>query len=143
VNLIIHELITSLSQEYTTKHEVCNLLYVRPHLYRKGAPAGSVALQIQDQTGEVVAVSNTRVIADIGAGTYWHGVARFEITASLAPLTTYRFALVPTGYVHSPSAYLAWCNGFALGRYDTELEGFDAPLDLENWTRQQIRKGVY
>lgn len=143
MKFIVYELVTALHQEYTTTDDVKNVAVIRPHLYRKGLPAGSVKLQIQDLSGEVIAESDTRLISSLGSGTYWHGVAKFTIAANLSPLTTYRIALIGVGYTYGGSAYVGWVNGFGLGRYASTHSGYDAPLDLEIWTRKQLPKGVY
>jgi hypothetical protein len=145
MKLIAAELKTTLIQEVTTDRHRKQIVVVRPHLLRFGAPAGTVKVQILNGSGTLVAESGWRNITDIGSGTYWHGYARFDVSAHLAKDTLYKIAVVASGYAFSETAYLAWCSGFDLGKYTAEYSesrGFLAPLDLEIWTRQQIKKGV-
>ena len=143
--LIVHELLTELSQDIATDYKVHQVVSVRPHLYRHGSPAGSVALEIRDAEGNTVAASNTRSIDSIGSGTYWHGYAEFQISAQLMKDTSYRLVLTASGYTFDESGYLGWCNGFDLGKYEagySPSQWFSAPLDFEVWSRAQVKKGI-
>jgi hypothetical protein len=145
VILAVNELYTTTYQTLTTDHHNKQLVTLRPHLYRHGSPAGTVTLQIQDNAGSVLASSNTRSIASIGTGTYWHGYANFDVSFMLAKSTTYRVAIVASSYTFSPTAYVGWCGGYDLGKYPhsyTTGSKFDYPLDLEIFTRQQVKKGI-
>ena len=144
MKLIVHELDTSLFQEVRTDWRYHQVTNVRPHVYRHDSPAGTVKVQIQDSDENLIAESASRTIADIGEGTYWHGYANFEVAAQLEPDTVYRVVLVAAGYTFGESAYLGWCNGFDLNKYDASYSpssGFNAPLDVEIWHRKHERKG--
>jgi hypothetical protein len=145
MQLLVAEIKSTLYQALTNGRTVAQVYAVRPHLYRHGSPAGTIKLQIQDASGVLIAESAAQTISAIGSGTYWHGYLEFVVSAQLAKNAAYRFALVPAGYTFSEGAYLGWCNGFDLGKYGgtyAPAVGFSAPLDLEIWTRGQMRKGV-
>jgi len=146
MHLIVFELVTSRYHNYVPTGSVKQVEVIRPRLYRHGSPAGTVKVQILSNAAALIAESNSRTIADIGTGTHWHGMANFTIAASLTPGTTYRIQVITSGYTFDENAYLGWCNGFSLGRYETTYPDDNQwvkPLDVEIWTRQQISKGAY
>lgn len=145
MTIIVYELLTELTQELTTDRRYKQVVAVRPHIYRHGSPVGSVYVEIRDESDAVVATSDTRAMADIGTGAYWHGKARFMISAQLAPSTTYKMVMVASGYSFSESAYLGWANSFDLSSIEatyTPAEGYGAPLAMEVWTRRHAPKGA-
>ncbi len=144
MRLIVYELLTSRTQELTTDG-IKQVYAVRPHLYRKASPAGTIKVQIKTMADVLVAESDAVSIASLGSGTYWHGYRRFVVSASLAANTEYKFVVVTSGYTFGESAYVAWVSGLDLGNYATGYvvtDDFHSPLDLEVWTRKQVTKGV-
>jgi hypothetical protein len=146
MKFVVHDLHNTLYQEVTTGASVVQVAAVRPHIYRKRWPAGRAFVQIQKTDGTVIAESDDVNFSTMGASTYWHGYVDFNVSAQLRPNTTYRIVLNSSGfYAFSSSAYIGWVNGLDLGKYpanyDLSDDGFDAPLDLEIWSRDQARRG--
>jgi hypothetical protein len=53
---------------------------------------------------------------------------------------SYSLKLVGTGYSFSEPAYVGWCNGYDLGKYDSTTvpaDIYQSPLDLEIWNVQK------
>jgi hypothetical protein len=146
VNLLAYELKSSLYQELATDHHVHSVYAIRPHLLRFGSPAGTLTMEIRDSSGQVMFTSETIAISSIGSGSYWHGYVRFLLSGHLSKFTNYRIGLVAGGgYSFSESGYIAWCNGFDLGKYAgsyANAVGWSAPLDLEIWEYDYMKKGV-
>lgn len=144
--LLVEELKTELVATIKSTEGHRNIRHIRPHIFRKAAPTGSLKVQLRDSSGGLIAESNSVTIASIGSDTYFHGYVKFDLTAQLKEDVTYRVALVPTGgYSFSESNWIGWCNGFDLGKYPgtyTDAEGYSAPLDLELWEYKQVFKGV-
>lgn len=143
--LNVHELQTTLIARLRSDAVPKNVVLVRPRLYRHASPAGTVVIQLQDDNGNLIATSNSRSIAGIGTGTYWHGYADFTIAAALVPNTVYRWVLVQSGYTFGEPAYLGWCNAWDSGAYEGSYgntKGYNAPFDLQVWSREQLAKGV-
>lgn len=142
--LIVNELNTfALYQEMTTPDRVIQVVHLRPHLYKHLAPAGSFYMQIQDENGKKIVDSNSLSANDISASNYFHGYIRFDISATLRPETTYRFALKSTGYTFSESAYIGWCNDWDHDRYARDYTPANEsvyPLDLEIWDKRLVEK---
>lgn len=113
---------------------------IRPHLYVHGNPSGTVKVQIQDASGDLITESEALTIADISNATYFHGKVRFYIDAYLKKDETYRIAIVgASGYSFSESAYVGVCNSFDLSTYDASYApsvGYQAPLAIEVWERK-------
>ncbi len=145
MQLLVHELDTSRYQELTTDHKVKQIVTIRPHLYRKGSPAGTVKVQIRTTADVLVAESAARNISSLGTGTYWHGYANFDVSAHLAKATSYRFTVVTAGYTYAAGSYVAWVSGHELGKYPlgfTPVSTFESAHDIEIWSRRHVRKGI-
>lgn len=146
MKLLVAELMTELSQTVVSVGGVRNVRHIRPHLFRKGSPAGGLKIEIRDSNGGVIATSNTVLNSAIGSLTYAHGYVKFDITAQLASDIPYTVALVPTGgYTFAESDWIGWCNGYDLGKYpavDPIPGSFNKPLDLEIWEFKQVFKGA-
>lgn len=144
--LMVNELNTfDLYQELTTPDRVVQVVHLRPHLYKHLAPAGSFYMQVQDTNGKKIKDSNALTAAEISSSNYFHGYIRFDISVTLRPETTYRFALMSTGYTFSESAFIGWCNDWDYFRYTRDYTpAYDAqcPLDLEIWDKRLTEKRV-
>jgi hypothetical protein len=147
MKLITSELVTTLYQQITIGNFPIQLVAIRPHLLRWLHPTGSLAVQIQDASGQVIATSPAVAISAIGSDNYWHGYQRFDLSTHLKALATYRIALIPSGgYSFSESAYIGWCNDFDLRKVAATYSpnvGINGALDMEIWeSRQPIRRAV-
>lgn len=140
MRLLVHELnATPLSQVFTCP-KTCNIAAVRPHLIRYGHPTGSLTITIEDAATDTVIASSTVQIGSIASADYFHGYVTFELGAGLREGSDYRVKLEGSGgYSFSESAYIGWCNGYDLGKYDptyTPENSLHYPLDLELWERK-------
>lgn len=154
MTLVIHELglVTSfldgrVRQEILVHDDDLQIGAIRPHLYKHLAPSGSVYLRITDENGKKIADSDSVTITSISSENYWHGKVRFLISAALRRRTTYYVELKSSGYSYDPAAFVGWCNDYDLrnihpASYDT-ARGASAPLAMEVWTYDQVKKGVY
>lgn len=145
MRLLAHELHTKLTQRITTGPKPIQVTALRPHLLRYLAPTGSLQMQIEDDTGSILQVSETIAIASLPAGNYFHGYVRFLINCALRANTTYRVSLLAlSGYSFSESAWVGWCNDYDLRKVQANYSpniGWSAALDLELWeTRNAIRR---
>lgn len=145
MNLIVFELEDSIYQEMMPVDTSQFVSAIRPHIYKHNAPTGTLTIQVQDQNGRMIKESDVVNISDISSANYFHGYIRFDITIGLMIGKTYRIALVAAGgYTFSESAYIGWCNGYDLGKYNLSYESnstFEEPLDMEIWSLQEVTKG--
>jgi len=146
VTLILNELIDDdLKQEIKVKDQNVDVIAIRPHIYRHNFATGSLAIQVQDTIGDIIATSNTIAISSIATLDFFHGYIRFDIEASLKADTIYNISLRSSGgYTFAESAYIGWCNDFDLEKYDKNyipLNEFAAALDMEIWERTVIQRG--
>lgn len=142
MKLVVYELTESgITQELTVARNTI-VESVRPHIYRHNFATGSLKIQIIDSEDDVIAESESVDIADIlgpDEEDFFHGYVRFDINAGLKKDETYKFKLVGEGgYTFDEAAYIGWCNGFDLGKYDesyvVDHRVLNA-LDLEIWER--------
>lgn len=148
MNLIVHELVTTLTQRMTVGDNDVRLGAIRPHILKYGTPAGSLYMEVKNTSGTSLQTSETVTIASITAATntYFHGYIKFLTYITLLKNTSYDFILTPTGYTFAESAYIGWCNDFDLQKYDrdyTPADSFDCPLDMELWEYKLITRGSY
>lgn len=138
MKLLVHELKSSIYQELTPD-KTTQVEAIRLHLYKHNTPAGTFYIEIQDASGEPIAVGVESITAaEISDADFYHGMIRFYINAQLRAGTTYRIVLKATGYVFAEEAYLGWCNSFDLSSYDADYiptGNFQAALSLEVWER--------
>lgn len=136
MTLIVHELRDSLIEQEIVPHKNTLVEAIRPHVYRKNSPSGSITLTIEDSLGNVLG-SDTVAIADIGNEAYFHGYVRFEIIAGLKKGQAYKIKISGAdGYSFDESAFVGWCDGFDLGKYEPTGDFSTAPLDQEIWERK-------
>lgn len=146
MKLIVHELLTSLSQTITVGTEHLLVYGIRPHLYRHGAPTGTLTIQLQDDSGKKIQDIETINISAIPAGNYYHGYIRFQSNVPIKAYTTYTIALIAGGgYSFSESAYIGWCKDYDLKKVQTAWSpsiGCNAGLDLELWATLMHKRGA-
>lgn len=136
MKLIVHELVTTLSQTVRCD-STSNVIAVRVKLYKHNSPSGSLQLQIKHNS-QVIATSETIAISSVSGAAYFHGLIRFYISAQLQAGQTYEITLVPTGYTFSEPAYVGWCADFDFNTYPTispTAHPLFAPLHYELWTK--------
>jgi hypothetical protein len=139
MKLIVHELEASGLVQELTATKTTNIYAVRPHIYRHNFPTGSLKMQILDTSDNLIGESAEVTIASIGSADFFHGYVRFLFSCGVTKDTSYKFKLVSTGgYSFNESAYIGWCNGYDLGKYDTTYTTsiINTPLDLEVWERK-------
>lgn len=140
MNLLVHELISELSQEMTTPREAVQVEAVRPHLYKHNEPVGTIKVQVTDLNDQLIAESDALTITNISDAAFFHGYVTFYVNVQLRPDTTYRFKVVAGGgYSFTESAYVGVCNAFDLEKYSADYSpsnGANACLDLELWRRE-------
>jgi hypothetical protein len=136
MRLVVHDIDSAIYQTLTPEKNTI-VQYVRPHLYIRNNPAGSLKVQIAANDGTIIAESDEVLISDITDAPEFHGYVSFEIGANLKGGTPYRFYIAPgTGYSFDPSEFCGVCNDYDFRRYDTESavsKYYRAPLDLEIW----------
>lgn len=145
MKLVVHELMTKLSQVIQVGSDSINLEAIRPHLYRHNQATGSLQLQVEDLGGNVIAQSDQVDISDVGTGSFWHGYIRFLMKSHLRAGASYQISLVSLGgYGFNESAYVGWCNDFDLRKvpalYSPSL-GLTGALDMEFWSLQNVNPG--
>ena len=139
MKLIVHELKESGVTQVLKPNRNVMVEAVRPHIYRHNLPAGEFFLEILNADEEVIATSAPVLASSIGGNSFFHGYVRFDIKAGLKKNQVYTFRLSATDYEFSESAYIAWVNGFDLGKYplpNQAATSIQAPLDLEVWERK-------
>lgn len=147
MQLIVEELVTSVSQSITVGASNIKTKYLRPYLYKHGTPAGSLYLEIQDSSGKKIGVSETITIASIttASNTYFHGWVRFLATIPLKASTTYKVALKSSGYTYSASAFVGWCLGWDNAVADADYSpssDLEKALNLQIFGTKEIVKGA-
>ena len=113
---------------------------IRPHLYIKNRPAGTIKVQVTTSDGTLVAESAAQTIASITASNEYHGYVTFYINASLRKDQTYLVKVVCAGYTFDEAGYCGVCNDYDLRKYSPVLAIAHprlAPLDLEIWSISQ------
>lgn len=138
MRLFIDELITELSQRVKADTN-CLVEHVRPHLYVKNIPTGSLTVQICSDDGTLIATSNTVSFSSITSSIEYHGYIRFDVSAFLMKDTFYTIKIIAGGgYSFAEAAYCGVCNTTGFEKYPTDIPIVSprvAPLDLEVWTR--------
>lgn len=138
----------TVAQQYTaTKNQ--SIDYLVPHLMVRGAPGGSVYLQLQDSDGNKIADTESVSIATIADGNeIFHGKYRFSITATVRKGVTYRVEMLTSGgYSYGVDDFVGWCNAWERKNvFDQSYNpswGVNAPLILDIWGREFLKKGDF
>jgi hypothetical protein len=141
VKLIVHELQDEGLTQTLVPDKRINVVAMRPHLYRHQWPDGSLKVQIK-QGATLIAESEAQPISEIGTEDYFHGYVRFYVNAILEKDVEYSFILISDDgdpYEFSEPAYIGWCNGFDLLKYEATYDPSlpsSYPLDMEIWSRK-------
>jgi hypothetical protein len=140
MTLLVNEIITSVYQAITpNKNKI--IAVIRPHLYIKNRPIGTVKVQLMTADRTIINESLPITISTITASNEYHGYVTFYIDAFLKKDVTYLVNVVcEGGYTFSNSAYCGVCNDYDLRKYKTQSpikHQRNAPLDLEVWTLSQ------
>jgi hypothetical protein len=144
---IVHELRTSLYQEFTVTGRDREIYALRPHLAKYGSPAGTFYMEVQDSSGQVIATSESFTASQIlpDNGTYPHGYQRFLISCALKVGRVIRVALKASGYTFSESAYIGWLNDYDLRSNAisyTPASDLEAPLDVQFADVEHFQRGA-
>lgn len=132
MKLMVNELKTELIQELSGD-DLSIVEAVRLHLYKHGAPGGSLFVEIRDEQSQLIATSETISIGSISEMMYFHGQVRFNINVYLRPASIYQLVLKSSGYSFSEGAYVGWCLDFDFNTYPKNSAHAH---DYEIWTRK-------
>jgi len=80
VNLVVFELTTDvIEQRFTTGSFPVQLEAVRPHIYKHNNPAGSLSVELRNDSGTLLKTSDAVTIQSITdvTNSYFHGYVRF------------------------------------------------------------------
>lgn len=142
MKLVVFELSFPVTQKITIGNRSLQLYALRPHIYRNNFASGSLTMQVQDSTGNLIASSDTVAISAIGSNSYWHGYQRFLISAQLKAFRSYEISMTFSGgYSFAEAAYIAWANDFDLRKVPANYipnSGINAALDLEIWEMREV-----
>jgi len=137
MDLVYSELLTGgiVQQEIKMTADV-NLKHIRPHIFKKNNPAGSLRIDIKDQGDHLIASSNVITIASISTFNFAHGYLKFDIATPLKKDLIYFIELVGIGYTFTESDHIGFCKDFDLRKVTpnyTPNAGLNSALDLELW----------
>ena len=144
MRLYVNELVDELSQRVKPSKNT-QVEYIRPHLYLRNIPPGTLTVQICSGDGLVnLAESEPVDLESITESIEYHGYVRFPVRAFLHKDTWYTIKIVAdTGlYTYDPND--SWCGvvndvGFKKYEYSADItRTFQAPLDLEIWSSKKI-----
>lgn len=141
MKLLVIELNNSVSQTIVPSKNT-NVEAIRPHIYKHNFPLGTVAVEIHDTYGELIAQSESLNISEISEQAFYHGYIRFYIKAYLRAGVSYKIVIKTSDYVFSESAYLGVCNSFDLSSYPATYSpnlGVNSPIGLEIWEKTSQR----
>lgn len=137
MKLIVHEILTSVSQALTP-NKTKQVSVVRPHLYIHNKPVGTLKVTISQEDGTLIGQSTEIDIQSMTTLPYFHGYIRFDVSAHLKRDVKYVFSVVAGGgYSFSENGYVGVCNDFDLRKYDLSAPITHpkyAPLDVEVWS---------
>lgn len=137
MRLYVETIETEVSQVFKpTKNVMVGAL--RPHLFIKNNPSGTLKVQITTEDDTLVAESEAIQISDITDATYYHGYVRFYINAYLRENTKYKFKVVAGGsYSFSEPSHCAVVRDYYTQRYERinpVTHPSFAALDFEVWS---------
>lgn len=132
MKLLVNELKTELVQQLSGD-ETRIVEAVRLKLYKHNSPAGSLFVEVRDENGGVISVSESIAISSLSESAFFHGQIRFYLNAYLKAGRSYQLALCSTGYSFSESAYVGWCLDFDFHTYTKTTKHRH---DFEIWSRK-------
>ncbi len=137
MTLLVSEISTSVFQAVKPNSNK-RLAAIRPHLYVRNIPAGTIKVQVCTEDGTLIVESSAVNFSTITSSNEYHGYVTFYVSAYLKKDVTYKIYVVcGGGYTFSESAYCGVCNDYDLRKYPVESEIVHpmlAPLDFEFWT---------
>jgi hypothetical protein len=140
MTLLVNEITTSVYQGIKPNSNKI-IAAVRPHLYIKNLPLGTIKVQITTNDGTLLGESLPLTISSITTSNEYHGYVSFYLTAFLKKDFSYLVNIVcQGGYSFSNSAFCGVCNDYDFRKYKIESpikHPRNAPLDLEVWTLSQ------
>lgn len=123
-----------------------NIVNIRPHVIKHGAPAGSLKVQILDSNGFLIKESNAVAISSISTATYAHGYLKFDLNIPILKDQLYQIKLVAfNGYVFSDNNHIGFCRDFDLRKVTADYSpsvGFSSAFDIELWERKMTDRSV-
>lgn len=138
MDLVYTELKNVASQKIKILRDA-NILFVRPHVFKKGNPAGSLRINIKDSNGFLIERSSVVTIASISTFNFAHGYLRFDLTTPLKKDFIYILELEGfSGYSFSETNHIGFCKDFDLRKVTADFSpntGLNSALDLELWER--------
>ena len=141
MRLYVNELVDELSQRMKPSKNT-QVEYIRPHLYLRNIPPGTLTVQICSGDGLVILAESDPVdLESITESIEYHGYVRFAVSAFLKKDTWYTIKIVAdTGlYTYDPND--SWCgvvNDIGFQKYEHSVPVITvakAPLDLEIYSR--------
>lgn len=144
--LLTHELSSNgLKQVITVGDGNLDVVAIRPHLYKHLSPSGYIKIKLLDANEKEIGETDSVLISDISASSYFHGYVRFDCHFQLIKNTDYVINLVGFGgYSFNESAYVGWCNDFDLRKVSCDYTPNTvnhAALELELWTKNKKQRG--
>lgn len=138
---------TYLQQKITIGARPMIIVAIRPKIYKHNNPAGSLKMEIRDASQNLLAESNTVTIQSLTDVTnaFAHGYFQFDVNVGFAANTDYYVRMVSTGYTFAENAFVGWCRGFELGKYEELFSyggGLASAFDFEAWENKNLSKGV-
>lgn len=141
MRLLVDELSDKLYQQITATKS-CDLVAIRPHLYKHNFPTGTLQVLLEDENGKLIASSNVVDMDDLAVLAFAHKYYRFDIFQPIKQGLIYRVALVSGGgYAFSEAAYIGWCRDYDLRKYQatyTPNTGINSALDFEAWELKEL-----
>jgi hypothetical protein len=111
---------------------------IRPHLYIKNIPSGSLKVLVETPDGVVIGESEETEISEITSASEYHGYVTFYIGVYLKKGSSYVLRIVgANSYSFNESEFCGVCGDSSLRKYDTSMtsgHSIKGPLDFEIWT---------
>lgn len=121
----------------------CNLVHIRPHIFRRGVQAGTLKVQVYTEDGFLLKESPEVDINDIGLNIYAHGYVKFDVGMALSQGLKYRIGILAGGgYSFSDSLHV----GVVQSNHDLRKveKSYSGPseIDLELWERDFMTREI-
>jgi hypothetical protein len=150
MRLYVEELQGSTLVQTFTRTKEASIPFVRLHLCKYLAPAGTFTVTLTDASDAVIATSSQTLAqmqasgnADLSAN-YYHGYVKFDFGAAytLRP-GTYKLKLSASGYTYSIGTFLGWVKADtdrAIPLTDgSSPTGVNCPYDFEMYAYERVR----